>query len=237
MLLAAWAAMLWLVQCPHSVEAAKSFWRCPGSKRCGIISVTMHLGSGAQCVESCVFLPLLQRSKTCGACPAQTSTPPAPVAPVAPAPTAPTAPTAPPAFSIDIQYLSGISAADQVVFRTAKARWESVIVGDKSDFDTSGITLKSLESACVLPKIIDDLYICAQYKAIDGNENIVGMAGPNMSRQDGTAVIGSMTFDTADIALLKSSNSLGSTILHEMGHVLGTTTTGIAVLSSENDAV
>jgi hypothetical protein len=156
---------------------------------------------------------------------------------MAPVPTAPTAPTMPPVFAIDIQFLSGIPAADQGIFKTAKARWESVIVGDKSDFDTEGITLKSLESGCVLPKIIDDLYICANYKAIDGNDNIVGIAGPNMSRQDGTSVIGSMTFDSADIALLKSSNSLGSTILHEMGHVLGTTASGIAVLSFENAAV
>jgi hypothetical protein len=234
-LAAAWAAVILLVQCPHSVQAAaQSILRCPGSKRCGFVSVTMHSGSGAQCVESCVFLPLLQRSKTCGSCPATTTTPPPPIAP---APTAPTAPTAPPAFAIDVQFLSGISAGDQAIFNTAKARWESVIVGDKSDFATAGISLKSLESGCVLPNTIDDLYICANYKAIDGNDNIVGIAGPNMSRQDGTAVIGSMTFDSADIALLKNSNSLGSTILHEMGHVLGTTACGIAVLSFENNVV
>jgi hypothetical protein len=196
----------------------------------------MHSGVGDGCVESCVLWPLLeQRTKTCGACPTTTSAVMASsvqrtaiAAPVKARVRAPVRapvrkpPTAPPAYTIDIQFTKSIPAADQAVFRTAKARWESVIVGDKLDFETEGITLKNLDSACVLPKIIDDLYICANYKAIDGNEKIVGIAGPNFSRQDGSPAIGSMTFDIADIALLNRTNSLTSTILHEMGHVLGT---------------
>jgi hypothetical protein len=237
-------ALLSLLLPSHAQALPRS---CPESPPCGLLSVLMHAGQGDDCVESCVLWPLLeQRTKSCGACPttrtaaviassaqkrnavaapvkAPVKAVRAPVkAPVKAPVRKPPPPTAPPAFTIDIQFVGDIPAADQAIFQSAKARWESVIVGDKLDFETAGIVSQRLDSACVLPRpTIDDLYICAKYEAIDGNEKIVGIAGPNFSRQDGTAAIGSMTFDTADIALLNRTNSLKDTILHEMGHVIG----------------
>jgi hypothetical protein len=224
---------------PSLTQAAKagrlfstSILRCPGAKRCGLFSVTMHSGRAgtSECKVSCVFLPMLQaRAKTCGGCEDEDGlvplvpTTPQPVAPVAPSTASPVAPTAPvnPAtsYNIDIQFI-GDPLSDKAYFVNATKKWQSVIVGDKPSFATAGF--KPKEAGCVYPTTVEDLFICCVYKFIDGDQLVVGIAGPDVNRPDGTAALGTMTFDTSDITLLKNSNSLVETILHEMGHVIGT---------------
>jgi hypothetical protein len=139
-----------------------------------------------------------------------------------------------------LQLVDSIPLADQSIFAQAKRRWESVITGDLDDVDTLGGTIFAMTyPQCTVPNRIDDLYICALYQPIDGNKNIVGLAGPTYNRQrDGTTVVGEMEFDVADVDFLQASgssnqekgggddddhrrNNFMDTILHEMGHVLG----------------
>jgi Leishmanolysin len=122
-------------------------------------------------------------------------------------------------YNIQLQ-LVGIPTADQSYFSQAKSRWESVITGDL--VDTSNLGLIDMGGGCAYPANIDDLYICASYKAIDGDKNIVGLAGPHYNRaSDMTPFVGSMEFDLADIQFLTDQGSFVDTVLHEMGHVLG----------------
>jgi Leishmanolysin len=89
------------------------------------------------------------------------------------------------------------------------------------DYQSSLIT-NLPPSNCQFPTTIDDLYICGKYEIIDGAGGILAFARPTWLRTDGLLpVTGEMTFDSADVARLRSSGTLTDVILHEMGHVLG----------------
>jgi Leishmanolysin len=132
---------------------------------------------------------------------------------------APVSSRQPGGYNIQLQ-LVGIPTVDQAYFSQAKSRWESVITGDL--MDTTNLGLIDMGGGCAYPSKIDDLYICASYTAIDGDKNIVGLAGPHYNRaSDLTPFVGKMEFDLADIQFLTDKGSFVDTVLHEMGHVLG----------------
>ncbi|WP_051298578.1 DUF4214 domain-containing protein [Marinobacterium litorale] len=97
------------------------------------------------------------------------------------------------------------------IFEQAAARWEEVITGDLLD----------VASTPFGP--VDDLLINASVVAIDGESGILGRAGADYLRTDGTLlpIHGIMQFDSADMAYMQSQGTLEDVILHEMGHVLG----------------
>jgi hypothetical protein len=115
------------------------------------------------------------------------------------------------------------TTADQTIFASAAAKWQSVITGDLSSYDTR--TLRPRTDGCQWPPIIDDLFICAEYQAIDGPSNVLGYAGPEYIRNaNGLPFSGHMVFDLDDLTRLRGNGGgkFLNTILHEMGHVLGT---------------
>lgn len=106
-------------------------------------------------------------------------------------------------FNIETLY-SG-EASFQTFFDQAKAIWERVITGDLPDVGA-----------------IDDLAITAVVNNIDGLGGVLGQAGPTAIRGNSNLpAVGSMTFDSADMANMMSNGTLLPVILHEMGHVLG----------------
>lgn len=133
---------------------------------------------------------------------------PAPTPTPTPAPT-PSEPPAPAGgFNITLQ-LSGFTASQQAIFQQAAAKWEQVITADLPDVTLNG-------------QLVDDLVIDGRGVAIDGVNGILGRAAPTYIRTDsGLPIAGFMEFDTADVAALERDGQLYTTILHEMGHVLG----------------
>ena len=72
------------------------------------------------------------------------------------------------------------------------------------------------------PAVISDLYLCGQYRNIDGPGRVLGSAGPLFIRRStGLPITGRMTFDTSDVEQLRATGRLDEVITHEMGHVLG----------------
>jgi hypothetical protein len=133
------------------------------------------------------------------------------------------APITTPASNYNIQLdLSKISpTTDQALFASAANRWQSVITGDLSDFAASDFPPR--DDNCQWPTVIDDLFICAGYEAIDGPENVLGFGSPEYVRLPSSLPIsGTITFDRADLAYLRGGGTFQNVILHEMGHVLGT---------------
>lgn len=103
-------------------------------------------------------------------------------------------------------------------FGAAKAKWESVIVGDLPNTGGQGTSLCG-----TIPANVDDMYICGKAEAIDGPGNVLGSAGPSYVRPvNGNYLTsaGDMRFDTGDLNSL-SSAALEAVIVHEMGHVMG----------------
>lgn len=117
-------------------------------------------------------------------------------------------------FQIDVVFPdSSLTATQQAAFAAAAARWEQIITGDIPDVAAS----PSRWGAAV-----DDVRITATGADLGGPGGVLGSAGPEYLR-NGTSlpITGSMEFDTADLPGLEANGSLGSVILHEMGHVLG----------------
>jgi len=71
-------------------------------------------------------------------------------------------------------------------------------------------------------KIIDDLYVTAELKTIDGAGGILGQAGPTAvwTSNDLTAA-GKMQFDSADATVYLGLGLWDDIVTHEMTHVLG----------------
>jgi hypothetical protein len=113
-------------------------------------------------------------------------------------------------FTITLN-MTGLTAAQQQIFQTAAARWSQAIIGDLPNVTYNGT-------------VIDDVLINASAVAIDGAGGILGQAGPDRVRsssQGGLPYLGTMQFDSADLASMQANGTLMGVILHEMGHVLG----------------
>ena len=113
-----------------------------------------------------------------------------------------------PKFSIEVRFTGGLNAAQQAAFSKAASRWAQVIVGDFPSVNIDG-------------EVIHALVIEASGKNIDGEGNILGQSSPTDLLPNGLTAKGMMEFDTSDLAEMEEDGSLGSVILHEMGHVLG----------------
>jgi hypothetical protein len=126
-------------------------------------------------------------------------------------------------YSITLRYLTAISPARQAVFDAAAARWGSIITGDVTDIpiNTAAGAFCSGTSPAI-NEVIDDILIFVTLDSIDGPGMTLGSAGPCAVRS-GTklSIIGSMTFDTADVAFLETNGIFQAVMLHEMGHVIG----------------
>ena len=122
-------------------------------------------------------------------------------------------------FTIQLDFRTTATPAQQAAFNNAKARWQTVITGDLTDFNVSGAP------ACegvTSTGIVDDVKILVFLEPIDGVGDVLGAAGPCIIRGSSLlTVIGVMRFDTADLPNLEANGSLDDVILHEMGHVLG----------------
>lgn len=105
---------------------------------------------------------------------------------------------------------TSLTAAQRQVFVQAAARWSQIITGDLPDVPYRG-------------RVVDDLEITATAPFIDGPYGVLGQAGPDAMRQTGTRLpyLGSMEFDSADVAMMERDGTFADVILHEMGHVLG----------------
>jgi hypothetical protein len=117
-------------------------------------------------------------------------------------------------FTIEVQFLGGLTGAQERAFEQAADRWARVIVGD-------------LPTVVLGGDVIDDILILAQGVPIDGTGRILGQAGPTHVRSASAnsgallPVKGIMSFDTADLARMEDDGTLLDVITHEMGHVLG----------------
>ena len=71
-------------------------------------------------------------------------------------------------------------------------------------------------------EMVPGIIIYAQVAPIDGVGNILGSAGPCLLRNGSLLpVVGTMSFDVADMNSMVANGSLGGVVLHEMMHTLG----------------
>lgn len=117
-------------------------------------------------------------------------------------------------FDIDVDFSdSSLTSRQRSAFAAAARRWSQVIVGDLPDVREDGV-------------VIDDVYIDAAAREIDGRGGMLATASPSAYREGSTPggnlpYRGFIEIDVADIAALESSGQLLDVLVHEMAHVLG----------------
>lgn len=125
-------------------------------------------------------------------------------------------------FDIGLRFVAMPTASRLQTFNDAAARWEQVITGDIPSNPTGNLAAGTCNSPTAINETIDDVVIIVRLDSIDGPSNILGSAGPCFLRTTGALpLLGSMRFDTADVAGLEAGGRFGDVILHEMGHVIG----------------
>ncbi|MGW4895306.1 leishmanolysin-related zinc metalloendopeptidase [Kitasatospora sp. NPDC004240] len=116
-------------------------------------------------------------------------------------------------YTIEVEFIGGLTDSQKSAFKQAADRWARVIVGDLPDVIIDG-------------RLVDDLLIKAEGRAIDGPGRILGQAGPTHLRPGPGAfefipAAGLMSFDQDDLASMEGNGTLVDVIIHEMGHVIG----------------
>jgi uncharacterized protein (DUF2141 family) len=117
-------------------------------------------------------------------------------------------------FTITLSYAdSSLSGAQRSALSAAARRWMRVIVGDLPDVVDDGQT-------------IDDVFIEAAARDIDGRGGVLAQASPGAFRDTSgpggnLPYRGQVEIDSADLKALESSGQLLDVLTHEMAHVLG----------------
>ena len=128
---------------------------------------------------------------------------------------------------LDLKSVSGDYEPWMDDFGKAKLRWQSILKDDgQSPVNLDAYWKTNREwIATSLPPLVDDIYISGFMQPIDGEGEVLGMAGPYFMRTDAKGykrpIAGYMYFDSDDEAWLREDGIWTDTILHEMGHVLG----------------
>lgn len=127
-----------------------------------------------------------------------------------------------PGYAITLCFWSTFTPSQRAVFESAVARWQGLVTGDLPGVPVNQAVGFCGNSMPGLNLTVDDLVIFATIQPIDGAGGVLGSAGPCWLRDSGhLPIVGTMRFDTEDVAALETSGRLGNVILHEMGHVLG----------------
>jgi len=128
-------------------------------------------------------------------------------------------------YNIELVFIDNGSAAQDQAVRDAAARWESIIVADVPDvnFSTSPIDANAcIQGQTQINSTIDDVRIYVVIDSIDGPLGTLAQAGPCVTRSLGNLpIVGTVSFDEADLLRLNATGDMEAVILHEMGHVIG----------------
>ncbi len=136
----------------------------------------------------------------------------------------------PGSFDIVVVFANDLLTETQMAaFENAAARWAEVITADLPAAQPDDVPADfSCFGEPPFNGAIDDIVISAAGQIIDGPGQVLARAGPCLFRSDDSndplfplPIYGIMQFDVADLEDLEAEGGLFSTILHEMGHVLG----------------
>ena len=136
-------------------------------------------------------------------------------------------------YDIDVVFIEhGTNEQDNVVLDAAK-RWESAIVQGVTDIDLTDNVIGAGQcgtNSPVIDYLVDDVVMFVRIDSIDGPGSILARASPcysRITRFEGypdiprSVIAGFMEFDEDDLTRIAAQGVLVSTVLHEMGHVLG----------------
>jgi hypothetical protein len=128
-------------------------------------------------------------------------------------------------YDIELVFINHGTPAQDSAFIEAAAIWSRIITSDINDVNFAADPVAANECHDGQPRVddvVDDLRIFVDIVDIDGPGGTLARAGPCLVRGlSELAILGTMEFDSGDMATLTSQGGLLPVVLHEMGHVLG----------------
>lgn len=125
-------------------------------------------------------------------------------------------------YAMTLCFTTPMTPTQRAAFTDAAAKWSTIITADLPDSDGAIDRNDCGTGSPSADMVYDDLLIFAGLETIDGPGAVLGQAGPCFIRTTSALpLIGVMRFDVADVNAMAANGSLGSVILHEMGHVIG----------------
>ena len=126
-------------------------------------------------------------------------------------------------YTIQIQYFGPTPSAQvQAAMDSAVAKWQRLIYRSVGSINVNIPAGTCGTGTPAINQTVSNLLILAQFDSIDGPGKILGQAGPCEVRNlSGLTAVGTMEFDTADVAGMITNGTLNQVMLHEMGHVIG----------------
>lgn len=124
-------------------------------------------------------------------------------------------------YALTLCFTTPVTPSQRAAYTSAAARWSQVITGDLPSLHVNIAQPQCGNAPPALDMTIDDLVIFASVELIDGPGAVLGQAGWCYQRTGGLPIIGLMRFDEADVNNLEASGGFVDVVLHEMGHVIG----------------
>lgn len=134
-------------------------------------------------------------------------------------------------FNVTLRFAGTAPTGDILAaFESAAVRIGAMIVSDVADVQIGNNSQPFQVADCGNPavtgisvnEVVDDVVIYAAVVPIDGVGQVLGSAGPCLTRNaGGLPALGTMRLDNADLSNLANNGRLGDVILHEMLHVVG----------------
>ena len=122
-----------------------------------------------------------------------------------------------------------LTEEQRAAFSEAAARWSEIITTDLGNIENFSLPANSFEEfGAIDNQVLDDVLIDVRFASIDGPGNILGSAGPRILREEGDpdeglTIYGAIVFDINEFGggAFANEEVYKTTVLHEMGHVLG----------------
>ena len=129
-------------------------------------------------------------------------------------------------FSVDVRFFGrAIDPNIQAAFMKAAQRVNALVVGDVPDFALANYDVAlqcQVNGVAPLTETVGSVIVYVSVDTIDGPGKVIGSAGPCAIRNTSKLpIVGTMTFDVADLATIFNDGRLNDVIFHEMLHVLG----------------
>ena len=127
-------------------------------------------------------------------------------------------------FGIDVRLRSTPAPLAELLtpaLRDAATAWAGTVLGDLPDLHVS-LPADACDDGTPADEVdVDDVVVFARTDSVDGRGGVLAYAGPCVLRADGTAAVGVVVVDSADVARAQTNGILGAVLRHELGHVLG----------------
>jgi hypothetical protein len=127
-----------------------------------------------------------------------------------------------PHVTVDVRYLTTLTAQQQSAVATGVAKWTSALFKDLGDFQLNSPANNCFFGEPALNETHHNLLLLVSADGIDGPGGLVAYTQIcSVSAQNSLPILSHIRLDTADLASMEAQGVLDGVITHEIAHALG----------------